>query len=408
MNTMRSILAIAPVLLLLGSCGSETGQDLQSLFETRDVKKIRQERDRLAEQQKSLELQLEQIDSVIRRLEGLSNIPLVTITEVEHTDFQHYLQLQGNVKTRANVLVYPEYQGVLQKIYVTEGQPVKKGQILGRIDDGGLSSQLAQLKSQAELARTTFERQKRLWDQKIGSEIQYLQAKTNYESSTSMVEQMESQLGKTTLRAPFDGIVDDVFKDEGTVVGPGPGSEVFRIVNQSKMYVETEVPEVHLPNVTPGKQVEIYFPVLGKSVESRVRQTGSYIDPGNRTFMVEIPVPSTERVVKPNLTAEVKINDYSNPNAVLIPQSIVSDDASGRKYIYLAETNREAVRSVNIPDSIASEFMKVRRQFVTTGLTQGDFIEVLEGLEPGMQVIYEGARMVREGQIVRKINSSRR
>ncbi len=404
MNNMRSILTIALALLLLSSCGSGTQQDLQSLFESGDVKKIRQERDRLAEEQKSLELRREQIDSVIRRLEGLSNIPLVTVTRAEHKAFDHYLQLQGNVKTRANVLVYPEYQGVLQKIYVTQGQSVRKGQILGRIDDGGLSSQLAQLKAQAELARTTYERQKRLWDQKIGSEIQYLQAKTNFESSTSMVKQMESQLDKTTLRAPFDGIVDDVIKDEGTVVGPGPGSEVFRIVNRSKMYVETEVPELHLPNVTPGKQVEIFFPVLGKSVESSVSQTGSYIDPGNRTFKVEIPVPSTERVVKPNLTAEVKINDYSNPKAILVPQSIVSDNASGQKYVYLAEADPEAVRSVNIPDSIASEFLKVKRQFVTTGLTQGDYIEVLEGLEPGMNVIYEGARMVREGQIVRKIN----
>lgn len=400
---MRNVLLIGLSIILLASCGSGGGEDLRSLFDTRDLKKIRAERDRLALEQKDIEVRLDQIDSVIRRIEGLSNIPLVTSSTMEPTEFNHYLQLQGNVMTRANVLVYPEFQGVLTKIYVTEGQSVRKGQILAKIDDGGLSSQLAQLEAQAQLAETTFERQQRLWEQKIGSEIQYLQAKTNYESSMNAVKQLKSQLEKSIMRAPFDGVVDDVIKDEGTVLSPGPGSEVFRVVNQKKMYVEAEVPEVHLPNVVPGKQVEIFFPVLGKSVTSQVRQTGSYINPGNRTFKVEVPVPSTEKLVRPNLTAEVRINDYSNDKAFLVPQSIVSDNALGEKYVYIAIEDPVAVKSVNIPDSIARDFVKVKRQLVKTGLTQGDFIEVVEGLEPGMEVIYEGARMVRDGQIVRKI-----
>src|SRR5690606_9037654 len=135
-------------------------------------------------------------------------------------------------------------------VHVKEGQTVSKGQLLATIDDGGLSSQLQQLKTEAALSKTTFERQKRLWDQKIGSEIQYLQAKANYEAQENTVSQLESQLGKSSIRAPFSGIIDDVIKDQGTVVAPGAGSEIFRIVNLSDMYIDVEVPETYLGSIS--------------------------------------------------------------------------------------------------------------------------------------------------------------
>jgi RND family efflux transporter MFP subunit len=339
-------------------------------------------------------MQLQSLDSAIALLDDSAKLPLVTTIAVAPQKFDHYLELQGDVMTKQNVLIYPEMAGTLNRVYVKKGQKVTKGQVLASIDDGGLSSQLAQMKTQAELSRTTFERQKRLWEQNIGSEIQYLQAKTNYEAQTSAVKQMESQVAKSTIRAPFAGIIDDVIKDQGTVVAPGPGSEVFRIVNLSNMYVEVEVPESHLPNVTPGKEVKVYFPVLGDSVNTKIRETGNFINPSNRSFTAEIPVPSHDGKIKPNLTARVMINDYTSENAILIPQSILSENAEGEQYVFLVEA-----------DSIENDPV-AKKVIIKTGKTQGDFVEVLSGINSGDAIIDEGARSVKEGQKV-KIKISR-
>ncbi|NYJ26581.1 efflux RND transporter periplasmic adaptor subunit [Allomuricauda sp. ARW1Y1] len=389
---MKKAIYITITTLVLASCGSGSGNSVESVIASKDVEAIRAKRNSVTEELKALESQVKQLDEAIGELEDNTKLPLVSALTVEPQQFQHYLELQGDVMTDQNVLVYPEMAGTLYRVYVKEGQRVSKGQLLASIDDGGLSSQLAQLRTQAELAKTTFERQKRLWEQNIGSEIQYLQAKTQYEAQQSAVKQLESQVGKSSIRAPFSGIVDDIIKDQGTVVSPGPGSEIFRIVNLSDMYIDVEVPESHLPNVTPGKEAEVYFPVLGESITTQVRQTGNFINPSNRSFSVEIPVPNKNGKVKPNLTAKVKINDYTNENAILIPQSVVSENAEGEQYVYLiSEENGEVM---------------AKKSIITPGRTQGDYLEVLEGISSGSQVIVEGARRVRDGQKVQVIDST--
>ncbi len=202
------------------------------------------------------------------------------------------------------------------------------------------------------------------------------------------MNQLQSQLGKSIIRAPFSGIVDDVIKDQGTVVSPGPGSEVFRIVNLSDMYIEVEVPERYLASVTENKEVNIFFPVLGDSLKSRIRTTGNFINPNNRSFTVEIPVPNNNGAIKPNLTARVGINDYSNDKALLVPQSIISENAEGEQYVYLAEVSE------------GSEVAQVKKSIIITGLTQGAFVEVKSGLNAGEVVVKEGARSVKDGQKV--------
>jgi RND family efflux transporter MFP subunit len=389
---MKKAIYITITTLVLASCGSGSGNSVESVIASKDIEAIRTKRNSVTEELKALESQVKQLDEAIGELEDNTKLPLVSALTVEPQQFQHYLELQGDVMTDQNVLVYPEMAGTLYRVYVKEGQRVSKGQLLASIDDGGLSSQLAQLRTQAELAKTTFERQKRLWEQNIGSEIQYLQAKTQYEAQQSAVKQLESQVGKSSIRAPFSGIVDDIIKDQGTVVSPGPGSEIFRIVNLSDMYIDVEVPESHLPNVTPGKEAEVYFPVLGESITTKVRQTGNFINPSNRSFSAEIPVPNKTGNVKPNLTAKVKINDYTNENAILIPQSVVSENAEGEQYVYLiAEENGEVM---------------AKKSIITPGRTQGDYLEVLEGISSGSQVIVEGARRVRDGQKVQVIDST--
>ena len=374
--------------ITLYSCGGG-GADLQTVLAGKDLEAIRAKRNEITAQQKNLEMDIHKLDSVIALLDDSAKLPLVTTFQAKTENFDHYLELQGDVTTKQNVLVYPEMAGTLYKVYVKEGQKVSKGQLLASIDDGGLSSQLAQMKTQAALAKTTFDRQKRLWEQNIGSEIQYLEAKTSYEAQESAVKQMQSQLAKSSIRAPFSGIIDDVIKDQGTVVSPGPGSEVFRIVNLSNMYIKVDVPESHLPNVVPGKNVQVYFPVTGDSVSTKVRQTGSFINPGNRSFTAEIPVPSKDGKIKPNLTAKVMINDYTNASAILIPQSIVSENAEGEQYVYLVSA-----------DSTTSDAI-AKKAIIKTGKTQGDFVEVLSGVESGDGIIDEGARSVKDGQKVK-------
>ncbi len=389
---MKNILYIFLTAAVLSSCGGEDKNSVEGVLESKDLDAIRAKRNSLTEELKALEGQVKQLDEAIAELDDNSKLPLVSTLTVQPEEFHHFLELQGDVMTDQNVLIYPEMAGTLYRVYVKEGQKVSKGQVLASIDDGGLSSQLTQMRTQAELSKTTFERQKRLWEQNIGSEIQFLQAKTNYEAQESAVKQLESQVAKSTIRAPFSGIIDDVIKDQGTVVSPGPGSEIFRIVNLSDMYIDVEVPEAHLPNVTPGKMVDAYFPVLGETVSTKVRQTGNFINPSNRSFVAEIPVPNTNGHIKPNLTAQVKINDYTNENAILIPQSVVSENAEGEQYVYIAaEENGEVI---------------AKKSIITPGKTQGDFLEVLEGISAGNQVIVEGARSVRDGQTVKVLDTT--
>ncbi|MAD97475.1 MAG: efflux transporter periplasmic adaptor subunit [Flavobacteriaceae bacterium] len=373
------------------SCGGNETSTVEDIIASNDLKTIRQKRTDLDKAKQNIDAQIKQLNAAIEKLDTLKRNPLVTALTIEQQVFNHYLELQGNVKTKQNVLVYPETPGTLEKIFVKEGQYVKKGQVLAKIDDGGLAQQVAQLEATTALAKTTFERQAKLWEQKIGSEIQYLQTKTNYTASKNQLEQLKKQFDKYNLKAPFSGVIDDVIKEQGTVVAPGPGSEVFRIVNLSNMYIEADIPETYIPYISKGKEVEIEFPVLGKTVKSTVRQTGNFINPANRTFKVEIGVPNSEKSIKPNLTAKLKINDYTSDNAILIPQSIISENANGDQYVYLI---------AGMKDSIGV----AKQTVVKTGKTQGDFIEILDGISAGDQLIEEGARSIKNGQSVKVTN----
>ncbi|MFT4832696.1 MAG: membrane fusion protein (multidrug efflux system) [Psychroserpens sp.] len=389
---MKKIYYIFVTAIILAACGNNGQQTVDSLIEAGDVDALRAKKNELSEQLKTTDREIKLLDSAISTYNLDEKLPLVTTVKAAEQKFDHFLELQGDVMTKQNVLIYPEMAGTLQRVYVQEGQQVSKGQLLATIDDGGLGSQLEQLKTQAELARTTFERQKRLWEQKIGSEIQYLQAKSSYETQQNAVKQFQGQLEKSSIRAPFSGIIDNVIKDQGTVVSPGPGSEVFRIVNLSDMYIDVEVPETYLGSVTKGKEAKVFFPVLGDSAITKIRQTGNFINPSNRSFSVEIPVPNKNGNIKPNLTAKVRINDYTSEKAILIPQSIVSENAEGEQYAYIAiepNADNEAI---------------VKKIIITTGKTQGALIEVLSGIVDGNQVIKEGARSVKDGQKVKIIN----
>lgn len=388
---MKHKYSILIVLFLLVSCSGDKKNSVESVIEKGDLEIIRKKRGELVNDQQALNDQIKLLDQKIKTLDTTKNIPLITTFSAKTEVFNHVVELQGNVTTKNLMTITPEYSGILTNVYVKEGQNVIKGQLLAKIDDGGLSQQIAQFKIQADLAKTTFERQKRLWEQKIGSEIQYLQAKSNYESQQEAVNQLNQQIGKTLVRAPFSGSIDDVITEQGTVVAAGM-TQLLRIVNLDHMYVETEVPERYVANVIKGKNVTVELPVLGKRIETKIRQAGDVINPANRTFKVEIEIPNTDKSIKPNLTARLKINDYTNKNALLIPQSVISENAEGAQYIYV------------VTDKNDNGIGVAKRVIIETGRTQGDVIEILKGLENGDEIVKAGARSVRSGQSVKVKN----
>lgn len=384
---MKHILVILTLSILFASCGENKKNTVEKALESNNLETIRKKRAELVDEQQVLQDKIKMLDEKISVLDTTKNIPLITTFKAQTEAFHHVLELQGNVTTKNLMVITPEYNGILTNVYVKEGQYVSKGQILGKIDDGGLSQQLAQQQIQTDLAQTTYERQKRLWDQKIGSEIQFLQAKSTYEAQLKAVNQIQQQLAKTIVKAPFSGTIDNVITEQGSVVAAGQ-SQLMRIVNLDDMYIETEIPERYLNAITKGKNVEVNFPVLEKTITAKVRQTSDVINPTNRTFKAEIAIPNKDKTLKPNLTARLKINDYTNENAILIPQSIVSENAEGEQYVYIVKDKN------NKNEGTAS------RVIIKTGRTQGDNIEVLEGIESDTELIHEGARSVKDGQIV--------
>jgi len=388
---MKNIKILIVLALIISSCGNKKEKSLDAVLESNNLSELKERRSQIDTKQQELNDQMALLNEKIAKLDTIKKVPLITTFKAKEEVFKHQLEIQGNVTTKDLLVVTPEFNGILTRVFVTEGQQVKKGQILAKIDDGGLSQQLAQLEIQANLAKTTFERQKRLWDQNIGSEIQYLQAKSSSESQAEAVNQLEQQISKTNVIAPFSGTIDDIITEQGSVVMAGQ-SQLMRIVNLDNMYIETDIPESYIGSITKGKDVTVEFPIIGETIETKVRQAGDFINPANRTFKVEVSVPNTDSNIKPNLTARLKINDYTSEKALLIPQSIISENADGEQYIYI------------ISNKNANGEGDVKRVIIKTGKTQGDVIEVLEGIEDGAEIVQEGARSVKDGQTVKVVD----
>ena len=370
------------------SCGNN--KSVEELLNEGDLAAIRAKKAELSAQQSQLNSEIAELDAAIQKLDVNNDFSLVEVTKIEDGLFKHYVELPGDVATDQNIIIYPEYSGILVDVLVEEGDEVRAGQVLARIDDGGLSSQLAQLEAQAALAKTTFERQKRLWEQNIGSEIQFLEAQTNFEAVQNSVNQLKSQLGKTVVKAPFSGVVDEILSDEGEVVAPGQ-SRLFRLINLSEMYITAAIPESYLGKITKGTDVVVDIAATGATFESEVKQVGSFINPNNRTFEIKVAVPDDVEMIKPNLIATVRINDYVSENAVVIPESVVQTNAAGENVSY-----------VLVPQGDSTGIAEKR--VLKTGLSYKDTVEILSGLEAGEILITSGAKSIRDGERVQIIN----
>jgi RND family efflux transporter MFP subunit len=387
MKNKFTYLLLIPVLVACG--GGELSID--ELIAAGDTDAVTTKKTELLNEKKELENEINAIENYLNKNTLKKEGALVSVETITDTLFHHYIELQGSVDTKQNITLMAESAGILTNVYVTEGQRVSKGQRLARIDDGGISQQIQQMKVQAQLAKTTFERQKRLWDQNIGSEIQFLQTKAAYESQQSAINSMQQQLAKSTVAAPFSGVIDDVITEQGNVVTPGM-TKLFRLVNLSDMYIEVEVPESYIATISEGTDVEVEFPVLGEKMDSKVRQSSSFINPANRSFKIEIPVKNNKKNIKPNLTARLKINDYTSENAILVPLSVISENQDGEQYVMVATDRKNG-------DDFDTAVAK--RKLIKTGKTSENLIEITDGLATGDLIIVEGARSVKEDQQIR-------
>jgi len=374
---MKKLLIISSLSILLFACEKkEDNSNIDSLISSKNVKALQAKKT-------LLQADLTKIDEALATLDVKKDEALVSVLTVKDTVFSHYLEVQGSVDTKENILVQPEFQGTLVSLNVKAGQRVSKGQVLGRIDDAGLSQQVASLENQYALAKTTFERQKNLWNQKIGSEMQYLQAQTQMVSAQRGVAQIKAQLSKTVIRAPFSGTIDDVFVEKGQVVGPS-AQGLMRIVNLSNMFVSTSVPETYIGKLKIGTPVDVLLTSLGKTYTGKIRQIGNFVNPSNRSFGIEVSVPNPENLLRPNQVANLKITDYVSKNTIVVPTNVIQEDGEKNKFVYTA---------INANGKTGT----AKKTIVKLGQSSDNVTEILSGLFNNDIIVVEGMNTISDG-----------
>ena len=387
---MKKIYTLLLIIIISG-CNSSRNASIESLIELGDLEELKKRKKEYVDAMNTMKVELNEINNGISFLDENERLTLVSKYEIQQTIFNTYIEAQANLKTRKNVLILPEFQGTLEKVFVSEGQKVKKGQLLAEINDSGLNEQYEQMVIQAEFAKENFERTQRLWDNNIGSEMQYLKSKTDYEASKKMVDQMKDRLLKTKIYAPFDGEIDEIISNVGSNLIPGV-SQILRLVNLDIIYAESFVSEKYISFIGEGTEAIVQIPLLNMEYRSSVNQTGNFINPSNRTFRIEVPVENFDNRIKQNLDAKIKINIYKKDDAIVIPLRIVREDALGKNFVYvMSEDNKEGVYLTS-------------KQFITLGNKSEDKVEVTEGLALGDIVVLEGAYSVEDSQRVKLID----
>ena len=382
---------ISIITLIIISCNSSGNSTINSLIEDGDLDGLKKRKKEYVDTMNTMQVELNKINDGIAFLDENEKLTIVTKYEIKEKMFNSYIEAQANLKTRKNVLILPEFQGTLEQIFVSEGQKVKKGQLLAEINDSGLKEQVDQLIIQANFAKENFERTERLWNNSIGSEIQFLKSKSDFESSQKMVEQMKDRLAKTKIYAPFEGEIDEIISNQGSNLIPGV-SQILRLVNLDEIYAEASVSEKYIANIDKGTKVVVQIPLLGREIVSEIIQTGNFINPSNRTFRVEVPVKNIDNKIKQNLDAKIKINIYSKPDAVVIPLRIIREDATGKNFVY--------VMSEDIKDGVYI----TSKTFISLGNKNNNEVEVTDGLKIGDELVLEGANIVEDSQRVKIIN----
>ena len=341
-----------------------------------------------------LKLELEEINSEITELEKdlqlsgveaelASSRTLVTVFSLETSKFHHETEIRASVASRKNVLLTAESMGKIENIYVSEGQVVKKGQLLVSLNSEVLQNSIKEIKTQLNLATVLFEKQSSLWSQNIGTEIQYLQAENNKESLDRKLETLKSQLKMSTIIAPFDGVVDKIVAKMGEF--SQPGLPMLRLINPESNYLKADIPESLLGKFSVGDMVQIHFPNQNRSEYSLISSIGRVINDQNRTFELEVAMPKVDFVVRPNQVVILRLVDYSNDEAIAVPSKLIQTDNRG-SFIYVVEGKTDDKKAI--------------KAYVNTGYSFNDRTEIVSGLIERQMVVDKGYRVLTQGALV--------
>ncbi len=374
MSTIKS-LAFTSILATLVACGGGQEDSLQA--KKTELEALRAESLSLKERITALEQEIQAADPEYNK----GNRILVSTLSPAKQPFEHKVEIRGSVESRKNVLVSAETMGRIEAIEVKDGQSVKKGQLLMKLDADILENSISEVQTQLELAEAVYVRQQRLWDQQIGTEIQFLQAKSNKETLERRLATLKSQLQQSYVRAPFGGVVDNIPVRLGEMAQPG--LPLVRIVNQREMYIKADASEAFLGKFKSGDKAEIFFPVQDTRMVSTITAVGKVINQENRTFIVEVAIPSdTEFEFRPNQVTILNLTDYFNEEALSVPTKLIQADDKG-KFVYGVET-KQGVKSA----------AKIR---VVPGLSFQSKTEILSGLTGSETLIGDGFRDVNQG-----------
>ena len=376
MKIPQKYLTLLSICLIASSCENSSGEESRR-------KRI-----------EVLKIQLEEINNEIIELEKdlhfldaeaalMSNKTLVTTFSLVASKFHHETEVRGSVASRKNVLLTAESMGKIQNIYISEGQAVKKGQPLVSLNSEVVQNGIEEIKTQLNLATVLFEKRSNLWSQNIGTEIQYLQAKNNKESLIRRLKTLESQLKMSTIVAPFDGVVDKVVAKIGEF--SQPGLPMVRLINPKSNYLKADIPESLLGKFSLGDRVQIYFPNQNQNQSSVISSLGQVINDQNRTFELEIAMPEVEFVVRPNQVVILRLVDYSNDEAIVVPSKLIQTDNRG-SFIYVLEGK--------------TEDKKASKAYVSTGYSFDDRTEIVSGLIEHQMVVNKGYRALAQGTLV--------
>ena len=372
-------LIIATVILFFASsCGEENKE--------KKLQKLRQKQEQIADQIRELEDQLEKegidVDSLYMANGGKRQV-YVKIKQIIPEKFKHFIEVQGNIESDNNIFIPPQSSGVVKKIHVEKGDKVEKGALLASLDDAIYQRNIAQIKTNLELAKTMYDRQKKLWEQKIGSEVQYLQAKNTKENLEKQLDVVQEQLEMTRITSPIDGTVDEITIKEGEFASAGFGA--IRVVQLSKLKIKASLSESYITSIEEGDSVKVFIPATGKETYLNVDAVSQAIDPANRTFEVEIDLPASFNHVKPNMLAVLTINDYTNEDALVVPVNSVQTTGS-ENFVFTVQK--------------AEKGWKVKKRFIQKGKYYIDKVEIKDGLKPGEQVVVFGYQDLSDGQLV--------
>ncbi len=378
----KGILSLLLIIFVMISCNKENKKDNvipEDLAGKKEfLKKKKVELMKLENEISFLENQIDSLEP------GLKKHTLVTVNKVNKEDFKRYSEIQGVVKSDEVTKISAEIPGRVLRIYVENGDRVRKGQLLVKIDVESIQNKLEELQKSYELAKDVFERQERLWKKNIGSEIQFLTAKNNKERLEKGIESLKIQLRKANIYAPSSGIVDNKQIEEGELASPG--FPLMMILNTAKMKVTADVPENYLSTVHKGDEVTVKFPSLNMETKGKITLIGSTINPTNRTFSIETKFNNHKDLLKPNLLAIVLLTDYYLPDALVISSDLVQYEISGKPFAMVVEKE--------------NGIYKAKKKYITTGEEYNGEIVIIDGLTENDTLISKGARSISDGEIV--------